>query len=278
MIKVIWAFRLSNRGWTETYYYAGTDLSAARLAHDDEVINRRLRMCSPPVVLQSIVFQAQDGSRASRLKTIERPGFGVAGLDNQPDNPTTAALVRFRTPGNNIRSLWVRGLRDVETRWSDNLISLPQGTLREYLQGWITQCINFYDIRYVRPVANTVDFAILAVQPHQANPFWTDLVFAGPEHGFLASQLIRVTRVPQIQAPGLSGVYTAEAVAAEKVTVAYRLPSGAATPLLRPGHARQVEYASARIAGGSFLRFSTRDTGRPTGAPRGRKLAARRLP
>jgi hypothetical protein len=282
--RVVWQFRLANRGWTETYYRDYPTPGSIELF---SAATRNARMaCSPSsVVLESISFIADQpatigvfSSRVSRIFQVGQIGsFSYQAVTSQPDAPTIAAFCRLRTELGVGRGLWLRGLPDAAVTYSDNLVSNPELGLREKINTWISHLTRqpFTSMKRFIPAENSVPGWVTNLAVHTGNPAWTRVTITPFDPLWVVGSLVRITRMPGRAVPGLKGIFTVVGVEDESIVIGYRMPTTAASIVtFGVPQARRVVADYQALTNGEFVRFSSRDTGRPTGVPRGRGRAA----
>jgi hypothetical protein len=268
--KVVFQYNQHQRGFSETFYRSGSSIQAAS-SIDNDLIGAALQMRGNNTILKTIRISEVSNNR--RSVPIEKNQ--IASNIFIPDIVSSAALVRLigvEPPAS--RNLWLRGLKDFETR-------------RQYITGVDEPDGNLITaIREYMQLLAVNGFMIQSLVPMGVDPFLyriIDNVTAVGNSGYIqvnttapftlsASQRVIISQANQKDFPGLQGAFQAYAITPTSFKIQYNYHQSGVYPL-KTGRFRPQQYQYSPIVASlsTFKRFTSRDTGRAFGVGRGHR-------
>lgn len=269
MYKVTYIYRMGANGWTETFYRSANSHYEAPFSGATE--QRLLEIRGPGTVLQAIRVSDVAATRSSIIIEKNRRITPEVGTDQEV--VSVAALTRFNTAALNRRHVWFRGLADFEVRTSSEGQSMPEESLLTDLNYIIGRLRTGSDQIYLR-----------RLQGVDVNPWKVvDQLSSGGEggehtiihtvapHGFSGPSRVYFRGYNRSAFPGLRGQFVALPITENTFRIPLRWPHLASYVAYPAMEYRVVAYTYDAITDGQFVRFTSRQTGRPITQSRGRR-------
>jgi hypothetical protein len=277
IFKQVWFFTQFNQGWTETYYL---DVANLTFAASPDIATQNVIMGTKIFSVNCTAVRASDvtAPRTSKITALTLTGQSPPSSALRPDITSTAALVRLFSPGGYpIRSVDLRGLDDFYTERDANTgQSIPNALLRGKINDFIAKIADPrgpYKIKHFNNdlVANPLH-AVTSIHPNAINANQADIETPDAAAAPIGTAIV-FRGIPQDDLPGLKGTFVVLANSGVALTINYRYRGRTTLYLPTNGFWRKALYTYAGMIDGTFIRFISRQTGRPITPSRGRGRA-----
>lgn len=260
-------------GWSETYYHPKEVTDPTLGAAAQSFIAARRPLLNAQVRIQAVRFADLVNARrvvlfpqtVSGLYSGAGQGLGI-GLGVEVDMPFTAILIRMNLANGGRREIFLRGLADDITHWSQGRIIDGNwvgafATFGTFLvnNGYLGNTLNAAAnaprlISDVRVVLNKVQIRVLT-------------------HDYTDNMRIRISRF--VSSPPLNGLWTIRRIDGDWVELNGSDTALTAIPFNVGGKAYSQRMTNPAITSVVQVRFARKGVGRPFGLLRGKKRKAR---
>lgn len=281
--RIVVYFNQANAGWSETFYTYLTDIP------DDinspawqEFLSASLAMRAQPTILMGVRWTQLDPPNRSYFFPVGIQNFFANQVqfltDGPPDVVATDAWFQWNSPAiGGKRAVTIRGLPDsFVTKKSNANPDPPANFVKAYRRYFDSIAALNLQMRALQRTTTGlyVKYPVQSVTAHPTNENWsviTTTVATG--YNPLENPQVIFRGVPKNNLPGLpriTQVLAATAAAPFTITVPYRYRG--AGPSVTPAKMtfQRTAYVQDNIGTYNFIRYSTRNTGRPFGSLRGR--------
>lgn len=283
MYKGTYFMTFKDWGWSESWWLSSTSLQAAWNQMNSAGESRQLLMGYGGVVSAIRVLDS-DSPRASLLKRVSYAPLSAATLDNIIDNPYNAIYVSV-TDGlrKYRRQMWMRGVADSWIRYGtadQNPILSP--TANQNLAAFAVKALAaLFQIRAIN--ADLVAAPLKKITGISLQAVTQLFVIACPNHGYATGDYVRIKGCKGVNltvflntvSRSVNGVWPITRIDADSFSIP--LPGSPTNPPIYTGggtsQIRSVVYRPVSFI--DYQKYSKRDTGHPTGQPRGRRKAVR---
>jgi hypothetical protein len=285
--KLTFIYNAGLQGFSEVFYRSADTAQAATQITQTR-INKFIQMRIGGVVLVALKATEVGGLRRSYIRTlneVRNAGYSGSPLNPQiatPDVTAVCAQIRLGFEGGGSRIVNVRALGDVETIRNQNFIDNPSGVLRDAINNYLSAVTpDFLGQKLVDSSENGFPWIpVASLEAHPTNSSWTRVNVLNNAQINAANQLVYFSGVDRAVFPGLRGQFrVVEPPTATTFTIPYRYREAVALTTVRNMNVRRAVYTYPALVGrnfdDTFVRLTTRKTGRPFGLLRGRASGLR---
>lgn len=269
--KCVLMFGYYRWGWTETYYRADASPVAAAdwfIDHASSfVVGRALG-----VYLEAVRCSDEANPRDTDLRSVAHINVGGR-REDAPTDPGViqdTALIRCQAADGTSRHVFMRGLQDdMINIVAGQSVPSPGGIVTiNAFRNLLTQ--NGFYIKKLKDEED-VEWNLMVNVRASVEPAGYTVISTNGEHGILKNDRVYFKGVNKCQIPWLSGQYTVVDATALTITINQEYLSKEAFIAPREAYVREADYEYPAITRSQFVRFTSRDTGRPTVLSRGRR-------
>lgn len=271
--KVVYIYSTSEYGWTELFYDEAASLDSFATPNATE-LQRTVQWRGAGVKLLAKKVIEEGGLRRSKIFNLNaKPFFGndAAGADVGG----VSAKIRLNFAGGGGRILEARGIADDMIQPRADGASVPSPALQQFITsyvGWIAYAQNPFLGKRLQSIGANPWKDVVSLTASPANANWTQVTISAIGAPLAAGTEVYFRGVDPLILPWLRGVYRTVGPA---TTTTFNIPTlyreAADVTTLTNVQWRAALYDYPAITGGNFLRFGTRDTGRPFSQRRGRR-------
>lgn len=272
--KVAFLWEEAEQGWVDIFYASGADPRAVATGFSNQFLDLMLMPRNHLVDFVSVRASQVGAPRVTFTRVIEKGNIFTP--DVSPDVTNTSALLKIYTNDGHTRNWMVSGLDDVMVaRFRSGLSEkTPQ------LVDWVAELNNFLPnsnlwMQWVQPVTVNPWRAVIGFQ---RDPIFLARTRVNLEPGGLTPAVgdtVQFRFIDPVQMPGLRGNFNVVSAGAGQFVIDYRYRNQADIYFPPRGYWRKVVYAYSQLNNAKFVRWTTRDRGKPVIPHRGRRSAAR---